>query len=192
MFGTKTFGGGRLAAMVFTLAAIFALGTAFGGCGKPTVEGKQAQYKRVKDRLDALSTKMPQLKAGITKKIAEFEAEYKTASGKSGEEAVAALGALVRRMEAYETEINPEKKAAGAAGTAPAGSKLGPGATKPAPAAGQPAQPSKLGGGAAPAKPVGGNTGSGFTGKTGNTAPAKTAPAPAPANNNSGSGFGGK
>lgn len=160
--------------LVALLAVVFA---GLTGCGKPSLETQKKRYAETKDRIEALGTKMPMMKADIQKKVLEFEGEFKAASDKGGEEGAKAVGALVSRMEKYEKELKP---AAPAAPAAAAGSKTAPPAT-PAPGA-------KLGGTAptpaapVPAAPVGG-------GKLGGTAPPPTAPT-APATG--GSGFGGK
>ncbi len=180
----------RSARVLLALFALVAL--TLSGC-KSSVEGQTNRYNRIKDSLSAFATKNPVMKADIQAKLAEFDRDFQAASAKGGEDAISAIAQVCSRMEAYEREINPEKKAAAAAGkTPPPGSKLNQpvpsgqvapapaGQVAPVPAAQptptQPATGGKLGGAVAPAPtaaPV---------------APAPTAPAAAP---QGGSGFGG-
>ncbi len=47
--------------LVLTLVAL-----TFAGCAKPTTTSQKARYQRVKDRLDAVATKSPALREGIS------------------------------------------------------------------------------------------------------------------------------
>ena len=173
--------------IMLTLAAL-----ALAGCAKPTVASQKARYQRVKDRLDAVSTKTPALRDGIQSKLAELDRDLAAAEAKGGPEAVTAMGAVVARAEAYEKQVTPTPTPAPAppidAGTPAPGSKLGGPPTTAAPGGklGDPAAPAaggKLGDPAA--------AGSGTSGFGGSAAPAP-APAPTPAPAAPASGFGGK
>lgn len=184
-------------------------------CGTPSIESRIQSYKKAKDNLDLLSTKMPHLKADIAVKQAEFEAEFQAAQTKGGEEGSKDIGRLVTRMTEYENKLNPQKaqvaakpagsKVAPAAGqvapgaVAPVGAKVGAPAPAPpapvgtklgAPAPAPPASPAPP----APPAPVGTKLGAPAPApvgtKVGAPAPAPAAPAPAPAP--AGGGFGGK
>lgn len=86
---------------------------AFSGCGKPSMKARTASYKKTKDRIEVLATKNVRYKADIHKKLAEFDGEFKTLAAK-GEQGADDLGALVRRMTAYEKQMapSPSKKLA--------------------------------------------------------------------------------
>src|SRR5215468_3273491 len=107
---------------------------------KRTADGEKSRFQAGRDRLEAIATKNPAMKADIQAKLAEFDKAYKAADGKSGDDQIAALSALTDRMAAYEKAIAP---APAAAPDASAASKLG---SKLATPASQPASaPSKLG-----------------------------------------------
>lgn len=160
-------------------AVIVSLLLAFvvSGCSKPTIEGAKKRYTETKDRIEAYATKNPVMKLDIQKKVAEFEAEFKTAEAKTGEEAITAVGTLVSRMEKYEKELKPAEAGAAKPAAAP-GAKLGGTAPPATPVAAPVAAPP------APAQPGA---------KLGGAPPVPAAPAPpAPAAPTGGSGFGGR
>jgi hypothetical protein len=158
------------------------------GC-KKTADGERSRFQASRDRIEAVGTKNPSMKADIQAKLAEFDKAFKAADAKSGDDQIAALASLNDRMSGYEKAIAP---APAAAPDASAASKLGsklPPASQPAsapasapsklgaaPASAPAAPPSKLAPASAPASPPAPK--SGFGGGTPD-APAK-------------SGFGGK
>jgi hypothetical protein len=160
----------------------------FTAC-KQTPDGERARYQAARDRIGAVATKNPAMKADISAKLAEFDAAFKAADGKSGDAQIAALSALNDRVANYERAITPGAPDASAASKL--GSKLNPAsqpASQPSKLAAPPpaSQPSKLA--PPPPPPASQPAGSGFGGGGAPPPPSKLAPASQPA----GSGFGGK
>lgn len=174
----------KLGAVLLTFSLLAACST--------TPEAQQQRYKKNIDQLELKANKLPQAKADIQKKVAEFNADFEKAGAD-----IEALRGLNSRVEKYIEEVDkmtmpPAKSVPGSkigttsttttgvppTGMAPAGGKLGgtgmPAGTMPT---GMPAQPGGKLGGAPMTPPVG-------------TPPVGTPPVgTAPANNG---GFGGK
>src|SRR5262245_52243586 len=142
------------------IALVLAFVLVAPGC-KRTAEGEKTTYTQTHDRLEALATKNPAMKADITAKLAEFDRDRKAADAKQGDDAIAALTALNSRMANYERSLAPPPAAAtpdagkklgsklGNPDAPPAGGKLGGPATQPATKLGTPDAPpagGKLGG----------------------------------------------
>ena len=179
--------------MKHTIAMLLlSLSLSLAGC-KPTVEGESSRYTASKDRLEALGTKNPAMKADIKVKLAEFEAAKTAAESKTGEAKANALRELNNRIAAYEATLAPAPSDAGTTPDGPVlGSKLGDGGTTVTPdAAG-----GKLGAGAGggsgsgsgsgSAAPVDAGTGSAGSGSN------KSGFGPQPDAGTAKSGFGGK
>jgi hypothetical protein len=85
---------------------------------KSSVDNEKQRYTAARDRLDALGTKQPQLKADIQRKLVEFEQREKEAEAKKGDDAIKALQAVVAQMDSYEKMLNPTTPSAPATSAA--------------------------------------------------------------------------
>jgi len=108
--------------IVLMLCAVVCL----GAC-KRTADSERSRYQATHDRIEALATKNPSMKADIQAKLAELDKAYKAAEAKQGDDQIAALAAVNDRMGGYEQAISPAPAAPkpDAAAAAKLGSKLG-------------------------------------------------------------------